>query len=490
MKTPFLWLIFLLLLTVPLVAQDNNAEAIRVGTLITGRIDENTPRIVYTMNGSRGAIVRLRLNATSGDLDPVLTLFDPEGRVIFRRDDHAGSFNVDTQVTFQENGLYLLVVGRFAYALGTSSGDYELSIERVGISSEEGSTLQYGIPVTNTISNTQPQVFFTFEAQAGDIVNVSMIRSSGTLDPYVQVVDSERFLIAENDDMNGSTHNASVQGWLIEETGTYIVVATRYGQAAGNSVGSFVLLVEEARNSGLGNSQQAPQVIAMNQTLAGELTPGRYERYYVFEGQHDQIISITMERMAFAGQLDGYLILTNAGFLPLIEVDDSAGSSNPRISKFRLPADGIYHIIVTRFGRAAGDTYGEYRLSLVSDGFAFDGIAPEVPRLPYGTSLEDTISNDDPESLFVFWGTEGDKVIIAMDAAASGNLDPVLELLDANAIRMLRDDDSGFEGNARFEVTLDYTGVYFIRATRYEGSGNNNNTTGTYRLTLARVPRD
>ena len=487
MKIYFLWLLCLLMLAVPSAAQDNDAESIRVGTLITGRIDDNSPRIVYSMNGSRGTIIRLRLSAVSGELDPVLTMFDPEGRVIFRRDDYDGSRNVEVQVTFQENGSYLLVVGRFAYGLGTTSGDFELAIERVGISSEEGSTLQYGVAVTNTISNTQPQIFFTFDAQEGDIINLSMVRSSGTLDPYLQVVDSERFLVAENDDLTGNTKNAAIQNLLIEATGTYIVVATRYGQAAGNSVGSFVLTVEESSNSGLGNSQQAPQLIVLGQTVEGELSEDRYEQYYTFEGLRDQIISIIMERTVFAGQLDAYLILTNSGFVPLIEVDDFDGSQNPRIVNFRLPADGIYHIIATRFGRANGDTFGAYRLTLLNEGSAFDGIALEVPRLPYGTTVEDLITNDDPASLFAFWGTEGEQVIIAMDAAASGNLDPVLELLDSNAIRMLRDDDSGFENNARIEFTLSYTGVYFIRATRYEGSGSDSNTTGSYRLTLARV---
>lgn len=490
MKILFLWLICLLLLVVPIAAQDNSAEPIRVGTLITGRIDDNTSRIVYSMNGSRGAVVRLRLNATSGDLDPVLTMFDPDGRVIFRRDDNESSRNVDIQLTFQENGTYLLVVGRFAYALGTTSGDYELAIERVGVSSEEGSTLQYGIPVTNTISHTQAQIFFTFEAQAGDIINVSMVRSSGTLDPYIQVVDSERFLVAENDDVNGNTRNSSIQSLLIEESGTYIIVATRYGQAAGNSVGSFVLVVEESRNSGLGNNQQAPEVIVMNQTVDGELSEDNYERYYTFEGQRNQIISIVMERTAFAGQLDGYLILTNAGFSPLIEIDDFGESRNPRLENYRLPADGLYHIIVTRFGRANGETFGAYRLTLLNEGFAFDGISPDVPQLLYGTTVEDTINDADPDSLFVFWGTEGEKIIIAMDAAANGNLDPVLELLDINLDRMLRDDDSGFDNNARLEWTLTYTGVYFIRATRYSGSSGNNNTTGSYRLVLTRVLGD
>lgn len=468
-------------------AQDNTSiETLAIGSSVSGQIDDATPRIAYSLNGSRGAIVRVRLRATAGNLDPILLIIDPSGNILVNRDDTAGSLNIDLTLTFQENGLYTLVVGRFGYALGTTSGEFDLTLERVGVSSDEGSSLQYGIPITNTITNTQPRLFFTFEAQAGDIINVSMIRSSGSLDPYIQLLDSNRFLVAENDDANGNTRNAQIQALVIDNPGTYILVATRYGQASGDSAGSFVLTIEEASNSGLGNSRFAPAGIAFNQTITAELSENRYERFYVFEGQRDQIISISMDRTQFAGQLDSYLVLTNAGFQPLIEDDDAGNSNNAYIEDYRLPADGLYYIIATRFERENGTTFGEYNLTLTDEGSAFAGVAPDIARLLYGTTTEASITANNTEALYVFWGTEGERVIITMDRT-SNNLDPVLELLDSNQVRMLRDDDAGFENNARLDTTLTYTGIHYIRATRYEGTTGNLNTTGNYRLNLTRI---
>ena len=468
-------------------AQDNPPnETIAIGSSISGQIDDATPRIEYSLNGSRGAIVRVRLRATNGNLDPVLLIIDPTGNILINRDDTAGSLDIDLTLTFQENGIYTVVVGRFGYVLGTTSGDFDLTLERVGVSSEEGSSLQYGIPITNTITNTQPRLFFTFEAQAGDIINISMIRSSGSLDPYVQLLDANRFLVAENDDANGNTRNAQIQALVINTPGTYILVATRYGQASGDSAGSFVLTVDEASNSGLGNSRFAPAGIAFNQTITAELSENRYERFYVFEGQRDQIISISMDRTQFAGQLDSYLVLTNAGFQPLIEDDDSGSSNNAYIIDYRLPTDGLYYIIATRFEREAGTTFGEYNLTLTDEGSAFSDVASDIPRLLYGTTTQASITTNETEAFYVFWGTEDERIIIAMDRT-TGDLDSVLELLDSNQVRMLRDDDSGFENNARIDTTLTYTGIHFIRATRYEGTSGNLNTTGDYRLTLTRV---
>ena len=481
-------IIILLALTVVSLAQDEEAdtESISVGTQLEGRIDDESPRVVYSINGTRGAIVQVRLVTTSGDLDPVLLMFDPNNNLLVHRDDTAGNRNVDLTLTFQETGTYLIVVGRFGYQVGTTSGDYQLSIERVGVSSDEGSSLQYGIPITNIITNTQPQLFFTFEATQGDIINITMVRSSGSLDPYIQLLDSNRFLIAENDDATGDTFNARIQAFVINQTGTYIIVATRYLQALGNSAGSFVLTVEEASNSGLGNSRFAPAGISFDETIIAELSENRYERYYVFQGNRDQIISISMTRTQFAGQLDAYLILTNSGFQPLIEDDDSGEGSSALIEEFRLPYDGLYYIIATRFEQEAGTSFGEYNLTLTDEGSAFSDVAPEIPRLLYGTTIEGSITATETDALFAFWGTQGERVIITMDRT-SGNLDAVLELLDAQQIRMLRDDDSGFENNAQIDAVLSYTGLHYIRATRYDGTANDPNTTGNFRLSLTRI---
>lgn len=474
----------LLVMALPLLAQDNLPESITLGTPLSGRIDNATPRVLYTISGTRGEVVRFRLEATGGDLDPVLVVFAQDGSILFNRDDTNGSQNVETNLTFQDNGLFYVVVGRFGYALGTTAGSYQLSVEQVGVLSSEGSTLQYGIPVTNTITNTRPQIYYTIQASEGDIIDIEMVRSSGNLDPYLQVMDGNRELIAENDDASGDTRNARIQGLVIRQTGSYILVATRYGESSGDSVGSFVLTVGEASESGLGNTRLAPVTLNLNQTVEDQLTRDQYQRFYQFTGTANQLITVTMDRVDSSGQLDAYLILANAGFQLMTENDDNGSGSNSRIERYRLPADGLYYIIATRFGGEEGTSFGAYRLTLQDEGGAFDTVPPEIPRLLYGTSLQDFISDEDPDSLYVFWGTEGERVIIAMDSAG-GDLDPVIELLDNNRVRMLRDDDSGANANARIEgFELPYSGVYYIRAMRYDGTTGNPNTTGAFNLVL------
>ena len=150
--------------------------------------------------------------------------------------------------------------------------------------------------------------------------------------PYLQVLDSQRFIIADNDDIPGAeSKNARIENLLIEEDGVYIIVASRYGEVAGDSAGSFVLSIDESTNSGLGNSTLAPFPMQMNQVVEGEISASNYERYYTFNARKDDLITIKMDRNR-QGRLDSYLILANAGLISLIEDDDS-GQGKTRASK-------------------------------------------------------------------------------------------------------------------------------------------------------------
>ncbi|HRF98149.1 MAG TPA: hypothetical protein PLZ51_23240, partial [Aggregatilineales bacterium] len=87
-------------------------------------------------------------------------------------------------------GQYTLIISRFGYERGTTAGNYELLIERIGNGSGFGCALRYGDTVFQVIDNRQPEVFYSFRARMGDLVNITMRRRSGNLDPYLRLIDS------------------------------------------------------------------------------------------------------------------------------------------------------------------------------------------------------------------------------------------------------------------------------------------------------------
>ncbi len=485
-KRLFFLFCFGLLLTTPVFAQDETTpDTITYGGRITGRITDAAPRAVYYFDGLRGDVIAITLRVTGGRLDPTLTVLDTTGTIVASLDDTGGGLSpAIPTLTIPQSGRYFVIVGRFGYGLGMTSGDYELAIERIGVSSANGSALRYGDTVINNITNLVPQVYYSFRANEGDIINIRMLRDSGDLDPYLQVVDSNAFVIAENDDVLGGDLDANITNLLVEQTGTYIIVATRYGAANGTTAGRFVLTVEEADNSGLGNSPEAAIAITMGEVSENDLTARYNVRYYRFEAKKDDLVTVRMSRTG--GNLDAFLALANAGLQELISDDDGGGGQNAKIEGFLIPADGTYYILATRFDRENGKTTGGYRLELQTLGNAFDTVSPDAQRISYGTTITGRLDEFTPELLFSFWGTDGDVITVSLNRG-DGDLDPVVSLLNEELTALVSDDDGGGGQNARIaRYRIARTGLYYIRAARFSGEVGNSDTRGSFILVLAR----
>lgn len=486
-------LCLLLLCAGPLRAQDaeGTAEAdsaamigLEYGVTVTGSLGNAAPRIVYAFDGLRGEIVRVRLNVTAGDLDPMLVILDGQGTPVLMKDDGAsrGELVIDA-LRLPRSDRYAVIVSRFGGVMGATSGGYTLGIERAGVSSSSGSALRYGDTVINEINDRNPQIYYSFRARRGDIVNVRMQRISGTLDTYLQVVNQNALVIADNDDVPGSgSLDAEIESLVIEQDGTYVIIATRFGQAAGNSYGAFFLTLEEAADSGMGNTMATALEALEDLPVEGELTGERFARYYRFEARANDVVTVRMERIG--GGLDSLLAIVDANGTELTTNDDTEGSQNSAIVDFLIPTDGVYYIVATRYEREQGKTQGRYRLTFERGGNAFQDVPTDMRFVPYGSTLTGTINDTTPDAVYAFYGQAGESVTVAM-SRADGDLDPVVEILDSTQRVVASNDDSEGSQNARIDrYTLPVTGVYYLRATRYTGA-DSPHTRGSFILVFA-----
>lgn len=454
------------------------------GVNSNGNIDNATPRRVYAFDGLRGEFISLRLQTTSGNLDPVLLVLDSSGNILAQRDDSEGGRDVNiASVRIPQTDRYFVVVGRFGYDLGTTAGSYDLRLERIGVSFEDGSGLRFGDNVLNTITDIYPRVYYTFRARRGDIISVRMERTSGDLDPALQLVDSNGVVLAENDEIEGSgSLDAGIIGHVIEADGTYVIIATRYGQVAGRSSGGFVLTLESGASSGLGRTAEAPIPLLVDQPYEGEITAARYQQFYRFEGRQYDLVTIQMRRNG--GALDSFLVLTDDQQNVLTQNDDDGESQNSAIRQFALPYDGVFYVVATRFQQESGATTGAYTLTLSVEGNAFDGAPGDIQRMVYGSAASGTLDDLVPRIVLAFYGAAGDVITLSM-TRSGGDLDPVIALLDTNQQLLISDDDGGGAQNALIErYTLPASGVYYIQAARYEGA-DRPTTRGSFVLVLA-----
>jgi uncharacterized protein YraI len=108
------------------------------------------------------------------------------------------------------------------------------------------SAMDYGDTVSDYIGDDVAGGRYTFEAIAGDIVDIHMTRDSGDLDPQIIVLDANGQEIARNDDLSGEeTRDATIEGLTIPEDGIYTIVATRYQENIGLTEGDYSLTLEK-----------------------------------------------------------------------------------------------------------------------------------------------------------------------------------------------------------------------------------------------------
>ena len=481
-----LLLVFPLLAAASATAAQGNAT-LTPGASLDGEINDRWPRIAWTFDGLQGQVIELQLEVTEGNLDPVLLLLDGEGQVLAASDDSQGGLvPFIAPLSLPASARYTVVVMRLGQALGSTSGTFRLGLEQIGVSSNAGSVLRYGDQVINRISQETPVVAYRFHARRGDVVQLQLRRASGDLDPWLQLQDSAGRELASNDDaLDGpAPRDSRISDFLIEADGEYRILASRYGQEAGTSSGNFVLSLNEALFSGLGTTAATAIPIRPGISGRGSLDDGQHQRFYQFAGQAGERVRIRMLRAT--GELDPLLLLSDGQGRELARDDDGGGGKNALIEDFRLPADGLYTITATRFELAQGQTSGPYRLELMLPDLVLQDLPAGTQLVTWGRAVEARIDNETPSRLYAFQGGAEDVVTITMDRS-SGNLDAVLNLLDAERKLLTSDDDTGPGRNARIgDYTLPADGIYLVEATRYSGDEGATDTAGGFALNLSR----
>jgi hypothetical protein len=480
-----LWLValgWLLSRGLPALAQEG--RELTYGAAIQDRISAESVRQVYYFQARRGDVVSIQMTTLGGNLDALLLLVDNTGHLLATSDDGAGAFDADIDsVQVEEDNFYFIIATRFGQALGVTEGTFALTLERVGVVSEAGAYLDYGDSVVGIVNRQNPSVTYIFEAERGDIVNIDMQRISGNLDSYLKVTNTDGRVVTENDDKEGGL-DAGIENLLILDPGQYTIVASRFGEDAGTTEGSFVLTLDTAPISGQALTPNAALLLRYGEELSGTLDDEAPIRYYTFGAKRGDIVTISMTRTG--SNLDPLVALLSPTLTVLQEDDDSGPSNNALLQSFIIPETGTYYIQATRFNRETGDTSGPYTIRL--DGVSGEApvVAPGTLTILYDSTVRGTIGDDNVAIAYAFLGNEGDVITLTLNKT-SGNLDPALLLFSADSVELANDDDSGPEKNARIaDFVLPQDGIYYVIATRFEYQDGD--TSGGYELSLGLAP--
>lgn len=422
------------------------------GSVTRNYITTNVPAVQYSIFGESGQTVVIDLIADDTTvLNPILTLFDPNGEIVAENDDlSAQNPNAQLVYTFPQQGLYTIVASA-EEGVGGFVLKYQLDNSRSAESTTSANGLRYGESVAGSITASTPSNSYTFNGTAGDVIEIKMEAQSGDLDPQLVLLGPDDVQIASNDD-EGPTLNARLQVRL-RQNGTYTIIATSYSGS-----GDYSLSLEKIETSDLSGLTYGSRV------LGGMNTDVSVTSYMINVQQWD---FVEFEINVQSGNLSPLLSIVDLDGQPLLLVRESRA-----LYRAQFPQTGVYVVNVHRNAGA-----GNY--TLIAN--KIDGAKPVTS---FDTLILGDVDEQIPTAVYVFKGAENDSVRITtevMQATRSQTvqLEVNVRLLAPNGRRLAFGESSSRNFTVTLEAQLQQKGTYTIIITRKSGSGN-------YTLTLSK----
>jgi hypothetical protein len=389
----------------------------------------------------------------------------------------------------------------------------DLSAQAVAIDRE--------LPVLGAIFEEQDYVVYSFDAEANEILSVSMSATSRNLDTLVQLIDPNGNLVAVSDDTTNST-NSLIPNQRILQSGTYLIVATRYGKDFGGTEGEFTLAVTQGAG--------------LDENLVSLALPeGDIQVYLTWNNNAD--LQLLVRDPAGFSVFDDEPQVSSGGILA---ADGNVGciqEEGDPVSYIYWPPNlgrpGTYEVDVWYENTCEDTSVVQFTLTVVVagqvvlverqspvignhfvttftvdgdvtaaeagiGGFTNSGITPdllsneEVLPISFNLPVSGTITTENAFDVYEFSGEAGQIVTITMQKATGTNLDTNLYLLSESGVQLANNDDApdgtfvGTEQRTTDSVITGYvlpaTGTYQIVATHF---GNQfGGTIGNYQLTV------
>ncbi|MCY3779804.1 MAG: PPC domain-containing protein [Chloroflexi bacterium] len=110
--------------------------------------------------------------------------------------------------------------------------------------------IESGVPVRGTISPSNTFDVYQFDGATGEAVNLSLSGVTLVLDTNLYLIGPSGRELATNDDgdpielgLTGRTTDSRISGFVLPENGPYTVIATRYGNQYGGTIGIYELVM-------------------------------------------------------------------------------------------------------------------------------------------------------------------------------------------------------------------------------------------------------
>ena len=218
--------------------------------------------------------------------------------------------------------------------------------------------------MAGVLTTPTQKAVYRFSGMAGQYVKITVVKTSGNLDTYLELYDSSGVQLAYNDDNPAvGGHNSQIDRFRLPSSGVYKIVVSSY---AGRSNGAYRLTgAQLGRSSPTPSSTPTPscggETVSMGVSGVGAVRTPTEKCIYEYMGTAGQTVKITV--VDTSGNLDTYLELYDSSGVRMAYNDDNpaVGGRNSQIDRFRLPSSGAYKIVVSSY---AGGSNGLFRLTV------------------------------------------------------------------------------------------------------------------------------
>ncbi len=257
-----------------IISDNTPATLISFGQTVNGEINPAGEQDIYYFSASAGQEVTIEMTRVSGNVDPYIILYNPDGRYLAYDDDGAGYPNSRLITRVPHSGRYKLVARSYA---SYQTGQYILRIT-AGASGKDADDRRWLVHdrwLSGQIDPSSDEDWYYFHGIAGRIISIRMNKSGGSLDSYLELYAPNGSYIAYNDDGGGwDTRNA----WLVTvlpSTGVYRVKARSWAHASSGPY-TIRLRMVDANNYALNRPAYASSVES-----------GLYAPFRAFDGRLD-----------------------------------------------------------------------------------------------------------------------------------------------------------------------------------------------------------
>ncbi|MCP4361019.1 MAG: TIR domain-containing protein, partial [Chloroflexi bacterium] len=213
-----------------------------------------------------------------------------------------------------------------------------------------------------------------FDGNAGDIIDISMVSTDGSLDSYLILFAPDGRHLTDDDDSFGDS-DAYIGAYTLPDTGTYSIIAQGFDEFTSGPYELNLFLTSSGSGSGSGDDDGTSSIsLSPSDIYQGFIFPGspvvvdlgqNESHTWEFDGSAGDTVDISM--ISTDGNLDSYLTLLAPDGRHLIDDDDGYGGSDAYIGAFSLPDTGTYTVIAKGFDEFTSGPY-ELNLSQTSSG--------------------------------------------------------------------------------------------------------------------------